>query len=195
TLGVLALLSGCGREVPLPKLVPSDVIVAFGDSLTAGTGADAPGDAYPAVLGRLIGREVINSGVPGETSADGLRRLPAILDKHRPRLVLLCLGGNDILRHLDSKQTQSNLTAMVQLAQAGGAAVVLIGVPDRKVFGGVARYYSEVADALELPYDGEVMNEVLRDARLKSDPVHPNSAGYRRIGERLAVLLKDAGAV
>ncbi|MGH8568348.1 MAG: GDSL-type esterase/lipase family protein [Gammaproteobacteria bacterium] len=195
TLGVLALLSGCGREVPLPKLAPSDVIVAFGDSLTAGTGADAPGDAYPAVLGRLIGREVINSGVPGETSADGLRRLPEVLAEHRPKLVLLCLGGNDILQHLDSKQTASNLTAMVQLAKAGGAAVVLIGVPDRNLFSGVAKYYSEVASALDLPYEGEAMNQVLRDAALKSDPVHPNSAGYRRIGERLAVLLKDAGGV
>ncbi|MGH8565588.1 MAG: GDSL-type esterase/lipase family protein [Gammaproteobacteria bacterium] len=193
-LGAL-LIAGCGRQIVLPKLAPSDVIVAFGDSLTAGTGADAPGDAYPAVLGRLIGREVINSGVPGETSADGLRRLPEVLAEHRPKLVLLCLGGNDTLQHLDSKQTAKNLTAMVQLAKAGGAAVVLIGVPDRRVFGGVAKYYSEVASALDLPYEGEAMNQVLRDAALKSDPVHPNSAGYRRIGERLAVLLKDAGAV
>ncbi|MGH8575986.1 MAG: GDSL-type esterase/lipase family protein [Gammaproteobacteria bacterium] len=193
-LGAL-LIVGCGREIALPKLAPSDVIVAFGDSLTAGTGADAPGDAYPAVLGRLIGREVINSGIPGETSAEGLRRLPAVLAEHRPKLVLLCLGGNDIVQHLDSKQTAKNLTAMVQLAKARGTAVLLIGVPDRNLFGGVAKYYPEVANALQLPYEGEVMNEVLRDARLKSDPVHPNSAGYRRIGERLAVLLKDVGAI
>jgi acyl-CoA thioesterase-1 len=193
-LGAL-LIVGCGREIALPRLAPSDVIVAFGDSLTAGTGADAPGDAYPAVLGRLIGREVINSGVPGETSAEGLRRLPAVLAEHRPKLVLLCLGGNDIVQHLDSKQTAKNLTAMVQLAKARGTAVLLIGVPDRNLFGGVAKYYPEVANALQLPYEGDVMNEVLRDARLESDPVHPNSAGYRRIGERLAVLLKDVGAI
>ncbi len=188
-------LAACSREVPLPKLAPADAIVAFGDSLTAGTGADRPGDAYPAVLGSLVGREVINSGVPGETSAEGLRRLPAVLAEHRPKLVLLCLGGNDILRHLDAKATARNLTAMVKLARAGGAAVVLIGVPDRRLLGGVAKYYSEIAKDLELPYEGVVMNEVLRDARLKSDPVHPNSAGYRRIGERLAVLLKDSGAL
>ncbi|MGQ0594666.1 MAG: arylesterase [Gammaproteobacteria bacterium] len=195
TFGLLALLCGCGREIPLPKLAPSDVIVAFGDSLTAGTGADAPGDAYPAVLGRLIGRQVINSGVPGETSAEGLRRLPAVLAKHQPRLVLLCLGGNDTLQRVNPKQTADNLEAMAQMAKAHGTAVVLIGVPDRTLFGGVPDYYYEIATALDLPYEGEVMNEVLRDPALKSDPVHANSAGYHRIGERLAELLKDAGAV
>jgi acyl-CoA thioesterase I len=195
TFGLLALLFGCGREIPLPKLAPSDVIVAFGDSLTAGTGAGAPGDAYPAVLGRLIGREVINSGVPGETSTEGLQRLPAILAKHRPRLVLLCLGGNDTLQRLDPKQTAHNLKAMARMVKERGAAVVLIGVPDRNLFGGVPNYYADIATALDLSYEGEVMNEVLRDRALKSDHVHANSAGYRRIGERLAVLLKDAGAV
>jgi acyl-CoA thioesterase I len=195
TFGLLALLYGCGREIPLPKLAPSNVIVAFGDSLTAGTGANAPGDAYPAVLGRLIGREVINGGVPGETSAEGLQRLPEVLAKHRPRLVLLCLGGNDTLQRLDPKQTADNLKAMARLAKERGAAVVLIGVPDRNLFGGVPDYYAEIATALDLPYEGEGMNEVLRDPALKSDHVHANSAGYRRIGERLAVLLKDAGAI
>jgi acyl-CoA thioesterase I len=195
TFGLLALLFGCGREIPLPKLAPSDIIVAFGDSLTAGTGAGAPGDAYPAVLGRLIGREVINSGVPGETSTEGLQRLPAILAKHRPRLVLLCLGGNDTLQRLDPKQTAHNLKAMARMVKERGAAVVLIGVPDRNLFGGVPNYYADIATALDLSYEGEVMNEVLRDRALKSDHVHANSAGYRRIGERLAVLLKDAGAI
>ena len=195
TFGLLALLCGCGREIPLPKLAPSDVIVAFGDSLTAGTGADAPGDVYPAVLGRLLGREVINSGVPGETSAEGLQRLPEVLAKHRPKLVLLCLGGNDTLQRLDPKQTADNLKAMAQMAQTHGAAVVLIGVPDRNLFGGVPDYYAEIATALNLPYEGEVINKVLRDPTLKSDHVHANSAGYRRIGERLAQLLRDAGAV
>lgn len=192
---LLALLCGCGREIPLAKLAPSDVIVAFGDSLTAGTGADAPGDAYPAVLGRLIGREVINSGIPGETSAEGLRRLPEVLADYRPRLVLLCLGGNDTLQRANPKQTADNLEAMARMAKERGTAVVLIGVPNLNFFGGVPDYYAEIATALDLPYEGEVMNEVLRDPALKSDRIHANSAGYRRIGERLAVLLKDAGAV
>jgi lysophospholipase L1-like esterase len=152
TFGLLALLFGCGREISLPKLAPSDVIVAFGDSLTARSGFDAPGDAYPAVLGRLIGREVINSGVPGETSAEGVRRLPEVLAEHRPKLVLLCLGGNDTLQRGNQKQTADNLKAMARLAKERGAAVVLIGVPDRNLFGGVPDYYAEIATALDLPY-------------------------------------------
>ncbi|MGH8572475.1 MAG: GDSL-type esterase/lipase family protein, partial [Gammaproteobacteria bacterium] len=134
-------------------------------------------------------------GVPGETSAEGLRRLPEVLAEHRPKLVLLCLGGNDTLQRLDPKQTADNLKAMARLAKEVGAAVVLIGVPDRNLFGGVPDYYAEIATALELPYEGKVINDVLRDRALKSDHVHANSAGYRRIGERLAVLLKDAGAL
>jgi lysophospholipase L1-like esterase len=193
--GLLALLLGCGQAPSLPKLSPSDVIVAFGDSLTAGTGADGPNDAYPTVLGRLIGHEVINSGIPGETTAEGLRRLPAVLAKHRPRLLLLCLGGNDTLRRLDRKRTAENLEALARMAQARGAAVVLIGVPDLRIFGGVADYHPEIARELGLAYEGEVLNEVLRDPALKSDPIHANSAGYRRIAERLAALLQDAGAL
>lgn len=194
-LCLLALLIGCGQDPDLPKLSPSDVIVAFGDSLTAGTGAGGPNDAYPAVLGRLIGRQVINSGIPGETTAEGLRRLPAVLAKHRPRLLLLCLGGNDTLRRLDRKLTAENLEALARMAQARGAAVVLIGVPDLRIFGGVADYHPEIARDLGLAYEGEVLNEVLRDPALKSDPIHANSAGYRRIAERLAALLRDAGAL
>ena len=195
TFALLALLFGCGREIPLPKLAPSDVIVAFGDSLTAGTGADAPVDAYPAVLGRLIGREVINSGVPGETSAEGLRRLPAVLAKHRPRLVLLCLGGNDTLQRVNPKQTADNLKAMAQMAKAHGAAVVLIGVPARNLFGGVPDYYARDRNRARSTLRGRGDVRGAQGPALKSDPVHANSAGYRRIGERVAVLLKDAGAV
>ncbi|MDP2252857.1 MAG: GDSL-type esterase/lipase family protein, partial [Thiobacillus sp.] len=93
----LFLLAACDRVPTLPKLDSHDVIVAFGDSLTHGTGASAD-TAYPAVLASLTGLAVINAGVPGDTTSSGLARLPAVLEEHRPRLVLLCLGGNDMLR-------------------------------------------------------------------------------------------------
>jgi lysophospholipase L1-like esterase len=194
-LGLAACLVGCGVGEPrLPRLSDDAVILAFGDSLTHGTGA-RESEAYPAQLQALIGRQVINAGVPGETSGEGLRRLPEALAAHQPRLVLLCLGGNDMLRGLDPAQTAGNLRAMVRLARAQGAAVALIGVPEPKLFSGPPGYFADIAAEFALPYEGEVFDEVLKTRALKSDPVHANAAGYRRVAERLAELLDDAGAL
>ena len=122
----LFLLAACDRAPTLPKLGSHDVIVAFGDSLTHGTGASAD-TAYPAVLASLTGLAVINAGVPGDTTASALQRLPAVLAEHQPRLVLLCLGGNDMLRKHPAASTESNLRLLVQTIRASGAEVVLIG--------------------------------------------------------------------
>lgn len=194
-LSVAALLSACGKDVPsLPELGPGDVIVAFGDSLTYGTGASA-GETYPAVLSKLLGREVIGQGVPGERTDGGLQRLPAVLDEFQPKLLLLCLGGNDMLRKVSPALTEANLRRMVELARARGVSVVLIAVPAPALFGGSAKFYREIADDLGLPIENEVLNDILRDNALKSDPIHPNAMGYRRMAEAIANLLREAGAV
>lgn len=168
--------------------------MAFGDSLTYGSGAGAQ-ESYPEVLSGLIGRTVIGSGVPGEQTADGLRRLEYVLDEHQPRILLLCLGGNDMLRKVDAAVTESNLRQMVSVARARGVSVVLIGVPKPALFGGSAEFYERIAEDFGLPLENEVLNDVLKDNRLKSDPIHPNAQGYRRMAEAIAELLRKAGAV
>jgi lysophospholipase L1-like esterase len=188
------LLAACDRAPTLPKLNSHDVIVAFGDSLTHGTGASAD-TAYPAVLATLSGRTVINAGVPGDTTSSGLERLPAVLNEYKPRLVLLCLGGNDMLRKHPEAATENNLRLLVQTIRASGAEVVLIGVPKPKLFGGAPDYYARVAEDMQLPLEDEVFNEVLKDNRLKSDPIHANAAGYRVVAERLDEFLREAGAL
>jgi len=190
----LFLLAACDRAPTLPKLNSHDVIVAFGDSLTHGTGA-ASDTAYPAVLASLTGRIVINAGVPGDTTSSGLQRLPAVLDEHKPRLVLLCLGGNDMLRKQPAAATENNLRLLVQTIRASGAEVVLIGVPEPKLFGGAPDFYGRVAEDMQLPLEQDVFNEVLKDNRLKSDPIHANAAGYRQVAERLAEFLRETGAL
>ncbi|MFP5404038.1 MAG: arylesterase [Gammaproteobacteria bacterium] len=191
---VAFVLAACERAPTLPRLSPHDVIVAFGDSLTHGTGASTD-TAYPAVLATLTGRTVINAGVPGDTTTTALQRLPAVLDAHKPRLVLLCLGGNDMLRKHPESATENNLRLLVQTIRASGADVVLIGVPEPKLFGGAPDFYARVADELKLPLEDEVFVEVLKDNRLKADPIHANAAGYRVVAERLAELLRERGAL
>jgi len=191
----LSALAACGEKPPqLPKLGSDDVVLAFGDSLTYGTGAGTQ-EAYPSVLSKLISRQVVGAGVPGETTADGLERLPAVLDEVRPRLVLLCMGGNDMLRKVAFANIESNLRAMVHLARARGIGVVLIGVPTPELFGGPPEFYDRIAKELSLPLEKKVLNHILFDRSLKSDPIHPNATGYRRFAEALAELLRQSGAV
>lgn len=188
------LLAACTETPRLPKLGPQDVIVAFGDSLTHGTGT-SPDTAYPTVLAALTGRTVINAGVPGDTTASALERLPEVLETHKPRLVLLCLGGNDMLRQQSATATENNLRLLIHTIRASGAEAVLIGVPEPKLFGGAPDFYARIAEEMQLPLENEVFSEVLKDNRLKADPIHANAAGYRVVAERLAVFLRDSGAL
>ncbi len=197
-LGALALLLSllaCSREPPrLAPLDPGAVIVAFGDSLTRGNGA-GPAESYPAVLERLVGRTVVNAGVPGETTAEGLRRLPRVLAEHRPALVILCEGGNDFLRGADRAGVARNLRAMLEAIRASGAQAVLVAVPRPGLMVPVPDLFENLAGDLGIPCDTATLRQVLTNPALKSDPIHPNAAGYRKIAESLARLLRTAGAV
>lgn len=194
-LAAALLLAACSGKTPhLPRLAPDAVILAFGDSLTSGSGAAAD-ESYPAVLARLTGRRVINAGVPGEVSADGLKRLPALLDEHRPQLLILYHGGNDLLRRSNEQTLEQNLRAMAQLARARGVAVALVGVPKPSLLLSVPPLYERIASDLRLPYLGDALADIERDPRLKADPIHPNAEGYRLVAQRIHELLKRAGAV
>jgi lysophospholipase L1-like esterase len=196
TLLLCALvLAGCRAEGPvLPRLGAEDPVLAFGDSLTYGTGAN-PEESYPTVLAQLISRPVIAAGVPGETTAGGLARLAEVLDEHQPKLLLLCLGGNDMLRRINTATTEANLRKMVEVARSRSTPVVLIAVPEPALFGGSAPFYKIIAQDFALPLENEALNEILRDNRLKSDQIHPNAEGYRRLAHAVAELLRDAGAI
>jgi acyl-CoA thioesterase I len=191
---LLAALVACGQRPSLERLPADAVVLAFGDSLTYGTGANED-ESYPAQLETLIGRRVVRAGVPGEVTAKALERLPGALDEHNPRLLLLCIGGNDFLRRLGNAQAEANVRAMVKLAQGRGVAVVLIGTPEPGLLPSPPAFYAAVAKEFHVPYEDGVITEVLKDTRLKSDPIHPNARGYRVIAERVAETLKKSGAI
>ena len=188
-------LAGCGGGTPKLSRLPADaVVLAYGDSLTFGTGAQTDA-SYPAVLEKLIGRKVWSAGVPGEVSAAGLARLPAALDYYRPSLLILCHGGNDFLRKLGDAQAAENLRAMIRLARQGSIDVVLIAVPKPGLFPSPPDFYAEIAKEFSLPYEDAALKSILRDNELKSDIAHPNARGYAKLAEAIAALLKKSGAV
>jgi acyl-CoA thioesterase-1 len=189
------LVAACGGGSPKLAKLPGDaVVLAFGDSLTYGTGAN-PNESYPARLEAMIGRKVVAAGIPGEATAAGLARLQSVLEEAKPALVILCEGGNDFLQHLDEKTAARNLRSMIGLARAQGAQVVLIGVPKPGLMPSTAPMYGEIATEMKIPYDNSTLVKILTDNELKSDLVHPNAKGYARMAEGVAALLKKSGAI
>lgn len=192
---VVAAITGCsGKSAALPPLAADDVIVAFGDSLTYGTGAETKA-SYPAVLAQLIGRKVIRAGVPGEMTAQGRARLAAVIEEYNPRLVIVCLGGNDMLRRVSEQEIKRNLRAMLADIQRRGIAAVLIGVPKPALLTSAPEFYAELAAEFNIPYEGKIVTSVLYKSEYKSDAIHPNAQGYRKIAEAIAELLRKSGAV
>ena len=192
---LVMMIAACGTDHPkLARLSPDAVVLAFGDSLTYGTGAEEK-DSYPTVLQRLISRTVVRAGVPGEVTADGLARLPDALDEHTPKLLILCHGGNDLLRNLGEQQAAANIRAMITLAKAQGVDVVLVGVPKAGLMLSSAEFYKNIAQEFAIPYEAVALSDILASRTLKSDTVHPNAQGYRKLAEVLAKLLQESGAI
>src|ERR671915_449355 len=191
---LILLIWGCGERPKMERLAPDAVVLAFGDSLTFGSGANED-ESYPAQLEKLIGRRVVRAGVPGEVTAQALARLPEALDEHAPRLLLLCIGGNDFLRRLGNQQAERNVREMVKLATSRGVAVMLIGTPEPGFTVSPPAFYAGIAKEFRLPYEEGIIGQVLKDTSLKADPIHPNARGYRLIAERVAETLKQAGAI
>lgn len=193
TLSVF-LLASCGGEPPLSPVPRDATILAFGDSLTYGTGASRS-SSYPTVLARLTGFTVINAGIPGEVTSAGLERLPGLLEEHQPDLVVLIHGGNDMLRRRSRAAASQNLEAMIAEVRKQGGQVVMLGVPQPGLILSTAEFYEQVAETTGTPIDSDALADILQYATNKSDQVHPNAAGYQMLAEAVYELLEDSGAL
>jgi len=192
----LLLLVSCNNSDPkaLTHLRPNADLLAFGDSLTLGTGAD-PQLSYPAQLSRLLGRNVINAGVSGELSSAGARRLPGALDQYEPELLILLHGGNDILQRRDRDDLRDNLRRMYEAAHQRQVEVVMIAVPQPNLGFSDAEVYEDLATQLQIPLLSETLGDLLADPQYRSDTVHLNAQGYRQLAEAVADLLWENGAL
>lgn len=169
---------------PVTNSTPSgETIVCFGDSLTFGTGAGS-GQSYPSSLSSMIGLEVINSGVPGNTTADALERLDRDVLTHNPRIVLITLGGNDLMRDIPRDEAFANLEEIVRRIHRQGALVVLggINVPlfDRRF----DEAYEEVHRQTGCLLIPNVLKGLIGKHDLMADQIHPNGNGYKIMAER-----------
>ena len=190
TLALLAYAFWPGRRWDWRNFPPAATgpWVAFGDSLTLGTGAGNGG--YPALLGPRLGVTLQNLGVAGETTADGLGRI-AEVEALQPRVVLLCFGGNDVLRGQSRAQMFANLGAMIDRLHAQGSFVVLIGIRGGTVLrDGNAQDFAELAEQKQVMHIPNLLDGLLGTPSLMSDYVHPNDAGYEKIAARLEKELK-----
>lgn len=188
-VAALALLSGgCGRSWTITNAYPSGAnVIAFGDSLTEGYRVD-PGEGWPEQLSALLGRPILNRGVSGNTTGDALERLERDVLAQDPRVVLVCLGGNDMLRRMPADQQFDNLRTIVRRIQDKGALVVLIGTEAFKILSNVdyGDRYEALARETGSVYVPDVMKGVLKDPALMVDQIHPNARGYAKIARRIA---------
>jgi len=191
---LLLMLGSCSDESLLAPLPGNAVILAFGDSLTAGNGVSA-GQSYPEQLSGLLNRTVINAGISGEESGQGRERLAALLDQHRPQILLLCHGGNDLLRKRPLSQLEDNLRTMIAMARERGIEVILLGVPAPGISLSVNELYGEVATSTSTLFIEDVIADVLQYPGLKSDAVHPNGQGYAQIATEIRDALEERGAI
>lgn len=169
-------------------------MLAFGDSLTFGSGVEKLYN-YPAILGKLSQLEVINAGIPGEETDAGLQRLPELLDRYRPELVIITHGGNDFLRRRERASTRQHLASMLSLVDEYGSQAVLIAVPEPGIFLDAAPLYAELAQEHGVPLEADILSQLLADRSMKSDQIHFNEAGYRRMALAIHQLLLDSGAL
>lgn len=181
------------KDSTIEPLKPQDTILAFGDSLTYGYNVEAD-ESYPSLLQHLSGHTIINAGILGETSKDGLKRLLPLLENKDIKLMILCFGGNDIMQRLSMNRLKANLKTMIQMAKEKEISILLVSVPNISLFGlSALDLYEEVADEENIPLLTGVLTDILSTPSLKSDQVHPNNKGYKILADKIYEKLKEVG--
>lgn len=162
-------------------------VLLFGDSLATGEGATV-GNTLGEQLGRLVSTDILNYGVPGDTTEDGLARLPGALAEN-PKVTLVLLGGNDFLQKIPRAETFQNLEKIVAAFQARGSIVMVLGVRSGIIGGGADEEFESLAKRTGAAYVEDVLSGVFAHSDLMSDTIHPNDRGYGKIAERIAPIL------
>ncbi len=198
-IALCLVLAACGERSPALAPLPAQArVLVLGDSLVAGTGA-TPAQSWPTGLAQQTGWQVINAGIPGNTSADALARLPALLAEHRPDALIIAIGGNDFLRRFPPEETRRNITALMTQGKAATSHVALLAIPapsvGAAVFGSLSDHplYAELAGAQQVLLVPEVVAKTLSREEFRADRIHANAAGYARIADGVRQALAEGG--
>lgn len=196
-LAALVLIA-CGDEKGKAAALPAgSVVLALGDSLTQGVGAN-PEQAWPTLLAASSGWQVVNGGISGDDSAQALARLPALLGQHRPALVIVSIGGNDFLRRQPENATRANIDAILSAINAQGSRAVLVAVPALGLGAALGvpndhALYADLAAKHRVPLLSGAWSSVMRNNHNMSDQVHPNAQGYAQFAAQLQTFLRTQG--
>ncbi len=175
---------------PSIKNLPAknSTIVAFGDSLVVGVGSTKDNDLV-SLLSSRTGTSIINLGVSGNTTAEGLARIDKVIEKD-PGIVVLLLGGNDYLRKVPIETTFQNLSTIIDKLHEQGIAVLLLGVRGGLLSDHFGDSFKKLAKEKEVGYVSDVLAGLVTHREYMSDSIHPNDIGYAKIADRVAPVLQ-----
>lgn len=165
-------------------------IVVLGDSLAEGYDVK-PEECYVALLSARFGVPIVNAGVSGDTTAGGLARLQKDVLDRNPRVVIVELGGNDLLHRVATAETEANLAAIVEAVQRAGAAVVLVGVDGPLGTGGATPTMRALSRKYGTALVPNVLSGILGTPQLMADQIHPNAAGHAIMADRIGRVLES----
>ncbi|MBR0567304.1 arylesterase [Azoarcus sp. L1K30] len=192
------LLAACGKQPALPTIPPDARVLAFGDSVTYGTGA-AAGEDWPTLLAARTGWQVVNAGIPGDTAQAAAARIQPLLDTHRPQLVIIEIGGNDFLRRRSQRAVKEDIRGIVGAVKSAGAQAVLVAVPALSLFGLAASkasdapLYEDLAKEEGIALIPDVFSDILSRPELTADKIHPNAHGYQQMATAIHARLQQIG--
>ena len=199
--GLLVLfLASCGRQPLKLQPIPSGAsVLAFGNSVTFGTGA-LTGQDWPTLLAQKTGWQITNAGVPGDTAEQAQHRLPNLLAQNRPALVIIEIGGNDFLKRTPQPEVKEAIRHIIQAVKGVGAQAVLVAVPEWSLLNLLTRktdapIYQELGKEEGVLVIEQVFSAVLSQPELCADRIHPNAKGYQAMADGIYGALKKAGAI
>ena len=183
-----AAITGCSQSIT-NKDSQGQEIICLGDSITEGVGAGA-GEDYPSILGKKLAVEVINAGIRGETTRDGLKRIERDVLQKNPRLVIIEFGANDFFLKIPQEETFKNIDKMIALVQNKGSMAAVAAIKIGILSDGYYAGYKEVAQKRKALLIPDILKGVFDHPEYKFDEIHPNAQGYKLVAERIYQYIK-----